>query len=243
MFENLKKTSNVRSNHERSSEDNFWLEFYPGLQQYCRFLSQNKWDGDDIAQEAILKAMKYYKHKPDICSALLNKIAYNHWIDTIRKKKKENIETDLESLKNEQTNQSFNLHETVEYLMSQFTPKQAVILTLKEAFLYRTREIADILQTTEMAVKSVLHRAKKRCGKDKEQERDHDTDAFSAEEEKELLGNLLYTSLESQDPTILIETIPSLDCLSGNVNSPVSCKKPILFIPKSSPSGPLCMAA
>ncbi|RFU63506.1 sigma factor [Peribacillus glennii] len=33
--------------------------FYPALQRYCRFLARNEWDGDDIAQEAILKAIRH----------------------------------------------------------------------------------------------------------------------------------------------------------------------------------------
>ncbi len=41
-----------------SFDDKCWNEHYPKLQQYCRFLTQNAWDGDDIAQE-----MKLYQHE------------------------------------------------------------------------------------------------------------------------------------------------------------------------------------
>lgn len=70
-----------------NEEESIWLEYYPKLQRYCHFLAQNQWDGDDIAQETILKALKHYTLDEKMSSALLNKMAYNHWIDQIRKRK------------------------------------------------------------------------------------------------------------------------------------------------------------
>ncbi len=48
------------------------IELYPKLQKYCHFLSRNKWDGDDIAQEVIIKVIKQYSHN-SISLALLKK--------------------------------------------------------------------------------------------------------------------------------------------------------------------------
>jgi DNA-directed RNA polymerase specialized sigma24 family protein len=73
-------------NDEKSVEA-FWMEYYPKLQRYCRFLAQDIWDGDDIAQETFLKALKYNPYQQKMSSALLNKIAYHHWIDLTRKRK------------------------------------------------------------------------------------------------------------------------------------------------------------
>ncbi|WP_225049478.1 sigma factor [Priestia megaterium] len=72
-----------------SFDDVCWNEHYPKLQQYCRFLTQNAWDGDDIAQETYLKAQRYKGEEHNLSSALLNKIAYHHWIDLLRKRKRE----------------------------------------------------------------------------------------------------------------------------------------------------------
>ncbi|MDQ7864866.1 sigma factor [Peribacillus frigoritolerans] len=63
-------------------------EVYPELIRFCRFLTQNNWDGDDLAQETILKAMQGYGKKTVITTALLKTIARHSWIDTIRKRKK-----------------------------------------------------------------------------------------------------------------------------------------------------------
>jgi RNA polymerase sigma-70 factor (ECF subfamily) len=114
---------------------------------------------------------------------------------------------------------------SVDLLLKQFTPKQAIIFLLKEAFQYQAKEIADILDTTEIAVKSILHRAKKRL------EKDNEADSFWNEEEREQLADLFYETLKTQDPTRLIQSIPTI----MNV--------PKLKVNSYSPSSTLCMAA
>ncbi|MGZ4160678.1 MAG: sigma-70 family RNA polymerase sigma factor [Bacteroidia bacterium] len=225
---------------EERSEDSLWMEYYPKLQRYCHFLTQNKWDGDDIAQEAFLKAKKYDLHQQKLTSALLNKIAYNHWIDILRKRKNERIETDFELASNMSINQLDGIKHTVELLLKNLTPKQAVIFLLKEAFQYQTKEIADILGNTEMAVKSNLHRAKKRLEKNNREEKTVSVEYFRDDEEREQLTALFYDVLKDQDPTVLIDCIPSLKSVAvgpklviGNLPS----------IKTHSPSSTLCMAA
>lgn len=212
---------------EKSGEDGFWKEYYPKLQRYCHFLTQNPWDGDDIAQETFLKALKYSFPQQKITTALLNKIAYHHWVDLLRKRKNESIESDPAT--QELMNQSDDIANSVELLLKQFTPKQAVIFLLKEAFQYKTKEIAVILNTTEVAIKSNLHRAKNRLEKEA-----FSVASFWDDDEREKLSDLFYESLKNQDPTVLIESIPSI--------------KSVMEVPKLvsktySPSSTLCMAA
>jgi RNA polymerase sigma-70 factor (ECF subfamily) len=211
---------------ERGAHE-FWKEYYPKLQRYCHFLTQNPWDGDDIAQETFLKALKYSLSQQKMTSALLNKIAYHHWVDLLRKRKNESIESDPAT--QELINQADDIVNSVELLLKQFTPKQAVIFLLKEAFQYKTKEIAAILDTTEVAVKANLHRAKKRLEKEA-----LSVASFWDEEEREQLSELFYEALKNQDPTVLIESIPSI--------------KSVIEVPKLvsktySPSSTLCMAA
>jgi DNA-directed RNA polymerase specialized sigma24 family protein len=76
--------------HDELFEDFSWDEYYLKLKKYCYFLTQSKWDGDDIAQEAMVKALTYYSQEK-ITPALLNKIAHNYWMDTLRKRKNEQL--------------------------------------------------------------------------------------------------------------------------------------------------------
>lgn len=225
---------------ETRTEEALWREYYPKLHQYCHFLTQNKWDADDIAQEVYLKTMKYYTNQQAFTSALLNKIAYHHWIDQVRKRKKETIELadEIGNLKEE--NQAIDLMYSVELLIKHFTPKQAIIFILKEAFQYQSREIAAILRTTEEAVKSNLYRAKKRLEKLREDEKSFSIESFWDEEERELLADLFYRALKVQDPSILIQSIPLIKSVA---DTPKMVTREIRTFNRYTPSSTLCMAA
>ncbi|MCM3690525.1 sigma-70 family RNA polymerase sigma factor [Neobacillus niacini] len=215
-------------------EDFLFNELYPKLQKYCYFLSQSKWDGDDLAQEAVLKAITYY-HKDKITSALLTKIARNQWMDTLRKRKREDLRNN--QMVEETYFQTGDSMDSVDLLMDHFTPKQAIIFILKEAFQYQSREIAEIVNTTEFAVKSCLNRARKRIENQRERE---ELDSLWEEEEKEQLWKLFQDSLVNQDPTVLIEAIPSI---LETTEVPSAVSRGTVPFKASSPLSTLCMAA
>jgi RNA polymerase sigma-70 factor (ECF subfamily) len=228
-----------KEEQDEATDEFYWQKYYPKLQRYCRFLAQNEWDGDDIAQEAFFKAVKYY-HKEKMNSALLNKIAYNHWIDTLRKRKEETITLDFELSKYVASHPIDHKMNSVELLLKHFTPKQAVIFFLKEAFQYKSREIADILGTTEIAIKSSLHRAKKRLDKTNKEEQSLSIEYFWNEEERMKLEEIFHLALDVQDPAVLIQALPSFDRIIENPN--------MIFgnfqsSRTQTPSSTLCMAA
>ncbi|EKN70822.1 RNA polymerase factor sigma-70 [Neobacillus bataviensis LMG 21833] len=216
-------------------DSQLWNEYFPKLQRYCRFLARNSWDGDDIAQEAYIKALKY--HQQQISPALLNKIAYHHWVDQLRKRKNETAETDLDHTIQNPTNQLDNMNHAVDLLLKHFTPKQAVIFMLKEAFQYQLKEIAELMHTTEMAVKASLHRVKKRLEKE---EQCFSVESFWNEEGTERLSEIFYESLKNQDPAILIESIPTITSMN---EVPKHKSRQLQSIQTHSPSSTLRMAA
>ncbi|MED3553272.1 sigma-70 family RNA polymerase sigma factor [Cytobacillus praedii] len=186
-------------------------QLYPGLLRYCRFLAKNKWDADDLVQESVLKAIQHY-HSSDVSPALLNKIAYHQWIDTIRKRNREVVGFHEEQLANAVSLNTDDLLDTVMLLVNKLTPKQAIIFLLKEAFSFQAKEIADLLDTSEMAVKALIHRTRKRLEKETNLQ---SVDSYWCEEERELLGNLIYQSLQSEDPTIIIEYVSDIPSLAN----------------------------
>ena len=215
-------------------EDFFFSELYPKLQKYCYFLSQSKWDGDDLAQEAVLKAITYY-HKDKITSALLNKIARNQWMDTLRKRKREELRNDQKC--EESYIPTRDSMDSVDLLIDHFTPRQAIIYFLKEAFQYQSKEIAEILNTTEIAVKSSINRARKRIENHRESQ---SLDSFWEDESREQLGKLFQDSLVNQDPTDLIEAIPSI---LDTTELPSAASRITIPFKSSTPLSTLCMAA
>lgn len=219
--------------HDKGSEGFFWDEYYHKLQKYCYFLTQNQWDGDDLAQESMVKAMTYYSQER-ITSSLLNKIAHNHWMDTLRKRKREELGN--EQMSEGTLSPAKDTISSVDLLMEHFTPRQAIILMLKEAFQYQSKEIAEILDTTEIAVKSNLNRARKRAGNLDE---NISLDSYWADEEREQLWKLFNDSLLNEDPTVLIEAISSI---GSTTEAPSALARTVPF-KASTPSSTLCMAA
>jgi RNA polymerase sigma factor (sigma-70 family) len=240
MSHKLSQVSLERKEHEDWFGNDFWSENYPKLQRYCHFIARNKWDGDDIAQETYIKALKYGNQQEKITPALLNKIAYHHWVDMLRKRKNETVEDDLHLVNRGQTNQLDETRDSVEYLLKNFTPNQAIIFLLKEGFQYQLKEIAAMLDSTETSVKSNLHRAKKRLEKEKEEKQWNSVDSYWDEEERQQLSEIFYEALKNQDPAILIHSISS-QSRKSNVPKLVSGK--LRTKPNYTSSSTLYMAA
>jgi RNA polymerase sigma factor (sigma-70 family) len=243
MNEKLGERAAINDGCCHEAEQNRIAALYPGLLKYCRFLSQNKWDGDDIAQEAILKAIQHYKHTQHISAALLNKIAYNNWMDTLRKRKNESLEDIPEMIQMGDENKLTDVMEAIQYLLTHFTPKQAVIYILKEAFQYRAHEIADILETTEIAVKSVLHRIKTRLGNEKLRKPALVLETYWAAQDRIQLSDLFYDALMAQDPTSLIQALPKIQSLKTDAASPKLTTAINRSYTRNAPYNALCMAA
>jgi RNA polymerase sigma factor (sigma-70 family) len=184
-------------------------QLYQGLRRYCHFLAQNQWDGDDLVQEAMSKAVKHYP-STEITPSLLNKIAYHQWIDLIRKRKREVIGIDQEIASVETESAVEGLMDTVTSLINQLTAKQAVIFTLKEGFRFQIKEIADLLDSSEMAIKSSLFRARQTLARESKIQ---PVKPNFDENEKSLLYDLIYQSLQADDPQVLINNLKAIPLL------------------------------
>ncbi|EOO35352.1 hypothetical protein IIU_02297 [Bacillus cereus VD133] len=58
------KVTHVLKNHidMNHSNINFLIEQYGELKRYCTFLTKNKWDGEDLAQETVCKVLRKYRN-------------------------------------------------------------------------------------------------------------------------------------------------------------------------------------
>ncbi|ARI76121.1 sigma factor-like helix-turn-helix DNA-binding protein [Halobacillus mangrovi] len=181
----------TKSNHQLP--ENWW----ENLQRYGLFLSKNQWDGEDLAQEAITKALLKYPQE-EWSLALLKKVTYHTWIDQMRKREKEELSESVNEMK---PNIDVRLNEeALDQLLTQLTAKQAVTFFLKEVFLYKSHELADYLGMSEEAVKGTLQRAKRRLhykGIRSIQPMD--------EEDYEVLYPLFRNALITNDPSRLLE--------------------------------------
>ncbi|MGD6993723.1 sigma factor-like helix-turn-helix DNA-binding protein [Sutcliffiella horikoshii] len=189
------------------SGEEYLQDHYHKLLRYCLFLTKNEWDGNDLAQETMAKTIQHYSHPAVISQGLLKKVAYNKWIDIVRRRQKEILQDVLkEEVYQHHMEKALIITDT---LLTHTTPKQAVIFFLTEAFDFQSTEIASMLGTTEGAVKAALHRTRKRINK-KEAPNSDLIESLWSEEEKEILPHLFQESLQEEDPGVLIDALPAI---------------------------------
>ncbi len=205
-------------NHSRTQKESKGTklpdDWYEQLKHYGRFLAKNDWDGEDLVQEAAAKA---YQHYPahDITMALLRKMTYHLWIDTIRKRRKEELrESPLPLFSNETQFSCDDWMESIEELLSKLTPKQAVIFFLKETFQYQAKEIAEALDSSEEAVKAGLMRARNRLRK----QQDEGIKLIDQDINEEVYS-LFYEALKLNDPTRLLQALPAFEVFAAKTLS------------------------
>lgn len=94
--------------------------------------------------------------------ALLLRIARNTWIDRVRRKATLSRLLELEQSRTEDTaaHGSFEIETAFQALQEHLSPLQQAVFLLRDVFGHSGIEAAEILDTTEGAVKAALHRAR-----------------------------------------------------------------------------------
>ncbi|MFC7785113.1 sigma factor-like helix-turn-helix DNA-binding protein [Rossellomorea sp. GCM10028870] len=203
----MQTRSGLKKN-EGQPNDEVMEELVPKLYRYCYFLTKSKWDGEDLAQESICKALSHYPAQ-QWKSSLLNKIAYHLWVDKVRKQSKEAIGGVPEVKAEDIPNEGISLA-TLGKLSRKMTPKQLVTFVLKEAFQFKISEVAEVLGMTETAVKALLNRSREKLKKFSDDGDGCGVQTYWNEALQKELNAILYRSLMAQDPSLLLAYIPIL---------------------------------
>jgi RNA polymerase sigma factor (sigma-70 family) len=222
---------------ESESEGKELNELMDKLLHYCLFLTKNKWDGEDLCQESICRALKHYPDQEKWNPPLLKKMAYHAWVDKVRKLNKEML-GDVPDQSGEENPESDR--DVFEILLKTLTPKQLITLVLKEAFQYKIHEVADLLGMTETSVKALLKRTRARLEKRSDDEESRSTIEYWEEYSQEDVMTLLQESIQTQDPSRLIDQLPDL---ISEQSAPKMLSFPTVTRSVSSPSSVLSMAA
>lgn len=144
-------------------------ETRPALYRYCRRMTGNVWDAEDLLQDTLLKGFGAIG-KGDATSkaaqvkgprAYLFRIATNLWIDHMGRRQR--ITSSLPGSDDSSTGErSIQALEAAALLLSRVAPQERAAVVLKEVFDFTLEQIAEILSTTVGAVKSALHRGRAR---------------------------------------------------------------------------------
>ncbi|HDR7794694.1 TPA: RNA polymerase subunit sigma-70 [Bacillus luti] len=221
------KVTHILKNHidMNHSNINFLIEQYGELKRYCTFLTKNRWDGEDLAQDTVCKVLQKYSNK-EICRTLLYKIARNRWLDQVKVK---SVQEKMEEQSTfvEPQEKIADLHEMVEKILSSLNTQQSAILLLKDVFQYSIADIAKVCSISEGAVKASLFRSRNRL-------------KTVSEEGIEIVEftddiEVVVTSIREERPELLTKLLPTIDFTK------LPSTQPVLLFSSKKPSSYSCM--
>ncbi|HEY8120427.1 MAG TPA: RNA polymerase sigma factor [Myxococcota bacterium] len=138
----------------------------PALHAYCRKLTGNLWDAEDLAQEALLRAfaaLGSIHHEIESPRAYLFRVASNAWIDAARRREGEaSALAALDASAAPSEPPPGAVRDAGRELFTRLAPQERAAVVLKDAFDASLEEIAEILSTSVGAVKAALHRGRER---------------------------------------------------------------------------------
>lgn len=162
------------------------------LYAYCMSLTGSVWETEDLVQDTCVKALSSSAARRTGMTedmnweAYLIRVARNTWIDAIRKR--ENLASKLESMKPfmqefEEEERFEEVESAVQILVDELPPWQRAIYMLRDLMGYTTVETAELLDTTEGAVKAALSRARSALAKVRHSLNETDADQTNQLEE------------------------------------------------------------
>jgi len=142
----------------------------PALFRYCRSLTGNPWDADDLVQETLMRGFSILGFgQAEITEprAYLLRIASNAWIDWQRRKAVE--ASALEQIAAVVPRHASSSHgdtaavrDAAAVLMQNLAPQERAAVVLKDLFDMSLEECARILGLSIGAIKAALHRGRSR---------------------------------------------------------------------------------
>jgi RNA polymerase sigma-70 factor (ECF subfamily) len=140
----------------------------PALHAYCRRLTGDLWDAEDLVQDTMLRGFGTLGRIAEPVRnprAYLLRTATHLWIDWLRRRQRERAalsECALEAGDAASRAPSGELHDAGRRLLQHLAPRERAAVLLKDVFDLDLEETADVLETSVGAVKAALHRGRER---------------------------------------------------------------------------------
>lgn len=146
---------------QKSSEPD-WTKLDAALYRYCLVVAGLKEKAEDLAQSVWVKAFPILKDKGHANpEAFLLRIAKNNWIDECRRDR--NLQSKLKEMETGAASvdcSSLDIEPLLELLSGGMSRMQLAVFLLREVLDFSIAETAGMLDATDGAVKSALHRAR-----------------------------------------------------------------------------------
>lgn len=151
------------------SFDNIVEEYTNLIFNYCFRMLRNKHEAEDAVQEIFIKAYKAWIKESNIVSLVswLYRIAYNHCLNIIRRRRLFEFINLTEEIPSEQTSSKDDvvegtLSEELKYALSKLSPEQRTVVILRVIEEMEYEEIGAILNKKSENVRKIYERAKKK---------------------------------------------------------------------------------
>ena len=145
----------------------------PQLHGYCKRLTRDLWDAEDLVQESLLKAFGMLGRIENPIRnprAYLLRVATNLWIDILRRRELERSAEPLDvPSASPSPDTSVSVRSASSVLLQRLAPRESAALVLKDVFDMSLEETAEVLETTVGAVKSALHRGRSRLREEEDE--------------------------------------------------------------------------
>lgn len=199
---NLEALGSPTREVRKAFEENI-ANYRPVLWRYCLKLTGSPWDAEDLAQETILKAFALvpFYYQEIVPKAYLFRMATNTWIDQCRRARVplDSIEEIMETISDQHAPDPIEVRSSIEYLITVLPPRQRVVILLSDVFDFTAREVAEMISTTEGAVKAILHRARTTLKKSKMEEVNRPQDSTLVELEHHFIVDAYIEAFNKRD--------------------------------------------
>jgi RNA polymerase sigma-70 factor (ECF subfamily) len=138
----------------------------PGLHRYCRRLTGDLWEAEDLVQETLLRAfatLGSLHQRVENPRAYLFRAATNLWIDTLRRRDTESEALALQAAAaGDRAAAPGGVRDAGATVLQRLAPQERAAVVLKDVFEMSLEEIGAVLGTTVGAVKAAIHRGRSR---------------------------------------------------------------------------------
>jgi RNA polymerase sigma-70 factor (ECF subfamily) len=142
----------------------------PDLHRYCCGLTGSIWDGEDLAQDVLMRVFAQMgKNNPDLENprAYLIRTATHLWIDRLRRAKLERAHADSLAAEAKEAaepnaDQLRAVREAASHVFLTLAPQERAAVLMKDVLDLSLEETAAMLRTSAGAVKAALHRGRAR---------------------------------------------------------------------------------
>jgi RNA polymerase sigma-70 factor (ECF subfamily) len=160
---NLDKPSSLQQ--ARSDFDQLVIKLRPKLHRYCARMTGSAVDGEDVVQEALAKAFFALSAEAGIenLEAWMFRIAHNAALDFLRRRQREREVLEAEESEVDTPEDEHARADSAKLALTTFmhlVPRQRSCVILKDVLGYSIREIGNLIDATDMAVKAALHRGR-----------------------------------------------------------------------------------